>query len=41
MCFQAPDYDNKFSVSLAKWPGGNEAWKLQTMEKGKLNIITK
>lgn len=41
MSFQAPDYDNKFSVSLSKWPGGNEAWKLQTMEKGKLNIITK
>ena len=38
---QAPDYDNKFSVSLADWPGGNEAWKLQTMEKGKLNTITK
>jgi hypothetical protein len=38
---QAPDYDNKFSVSLAKWPGGNEAWKLQTMEPGKLNIISK
>lgn len=38
---QAPDYDNKFAVSLSQWPGGNEAWKLQTMEKGKLNIITK
>ncbi len=38
---QAPDYDNKFAVSLSKWPGGNEAWKLQTMEKGKLNIISK
>lgn len=39
--FQAPDYDNKFAVSLSKWPGGNEAWKFQTMEKGKLNIIIK
>jgi len=35
------DYDNKFAVSLDKWPGGNEAWKLQTMEKGKMNIISK
>lgn len=39
--FQAPDYDNKFSVSLSKWPGGNEAWHLQTMEPGKLNVIKK
>lgn len=35
------DYDNKFAVSLDKWPGGNEVWKLQTMEKGKMNIISK
>jgi hypothetical protein len=38
---QAPDYDNKFAVSLADWPGGNEVWKLQSIEKGKLNLITK
>jgi hypothetical protein len=35
------DYDNKFSVSLAKWPGGNDGWHLQTMEAGKLNVIKK
>jgi hypothetical protein len=39
--FQAPDYDNKFSVSLAKWPGGNETWHLQEVEKGKTNTISK
>jgi len=37
----ATDYDNKMSLSLSNWPGGNDAWKLQTMEKGKLNIISK
>jgi hypothetical protein len=41
LIFQAPDYDNKFSVSLAKWPGGNDTWHLQTMEPGKLNVIKK
>jgi hypothetical protein len=35
------DYDNKFSVSLNNWPGGNEIWKLQTIEKGKMNVISK
>lgn len=35
---EAADYDNKFSMSLAKWPG---EWHLQTLEPGKLNVINK
>lgn len=35
------NYDNNMSMSLSNWPGGLEAWVLQTMEKGKLNLITK
>ena len=36
---QAPDYDNKFALSLTKWPGGK--WIFQTMELGKYNLIKK
>lgn len=36
----ASDYDNKFALSLASWPGGNEKWKLQTIEEGKYNTIS-
>lgn len=35
------DYDNKLALSITKWPGGTEAWKLQVIEKGKLNSILK
>ena len=38
LLLQAPDYDNKFALSLTKWTG---EWSFQTMEKGKLNIIKK
>lgn len=37
----APDYDNKFAISLSKWPGGSEQWHLQVLEKNRLNSIKK
>jgi len=36
-----PDYDNKFAMSMGAWPGGTESWKLQVLEKGKLNTVSK
>lgn len=35
------DYDNKFALSMQKWPGGTDSWKLQVVEQGKLNTIQK
>ena len=35
------DYDNKFMLSLTKWPGGTDSWKMQTVEKSKFNVILK
>lgn len=35
------EYDNKFAMSMTTWPGGVDAWKLQVVEKGKMNTIQK
>ena len=35
------DYDNKFMLSLTKWPGGTDSWKMQSVEKSKFNVIIK
>ncbi len=38
---QTPQFENKLSVSLANFPGGNSVWSLQSLEPGKVNIIQK
>ncbi len=38
---QTPQLENKFSVSLAGWPGSNSVWKFQVLEPGRLNVIQK
>lgn len=35
------NYNNKMSASISDWLGGNEVWKMQIVEKDKLNIISK